>query len=153
MTNEAGTRGRSFPSAARQMQKLATALHRTVYAASGGRLGASIGGNQVVVLVTTGRRSGATRRTPLFAYKDDADYLVVASNGGTAKHPDWYLNLTAVPDAKIQLGQRSWPVRASVLDHDEKARWWPTVVEHYKGYAAYQQATDRDIPMVRLSPR
>ena len=110
-------------------------------------------GNQVVVLVTTGRRSGAIRRTPLFAFRDDADYLVVASNGGTARHPDWYLNLIAAPDAELQLGPRSWPVRASVLDQDEKARWWPTVVDHYSGYAGYQKATDRDIPMVRLSPR
>ena len=143
-------RGRSFGTVERFVQKGITTVHRVAFDASGGRFGASLMGNPVSILTTTGRKSGQSRDTPLFAYPDGEDFIVVASNGGTATPPAWFLNLQTNPEAMIRTAGSTHAVRAEVLSPDEKATWWPLLTKRYQGYASYQAKTDRDIPVVRL---
>jgi deazaflavin-dependent oxidoreductase (nitroreductase family) len=143
-------RGRSFGTVQRTLQKGVTAMHRAMYDLSGGRFGGTMMGSPVARLTTTGRKSGQQRATMLFAYPDGDDYIVVASNGGTATPPAWLLNLQADPAARLKVGRDEWAVEAHVMDAEEKAEWWPRVTAAYRGYESYQRKTDRDIPLVRL---
>ena len=130
------------------------AFHRTLLRVSGGRVGRSLAGMPVVVLETTGRKSGETRRTMLTAPVVDGDTVVlVASYGGDSRHPAWYLNLSAKPDVTIEMGGERREMSARTATAEEKAALWPRIVKSYRGYAGYQKRTDRDIPVVLLSPR
>jgi F420H(2)-dependent quinone reductase len=144
------TRGRPFGTVERTVQKAITAVHKTALDWSGGRLGGTVAGNPVAILTTVGRKSGQARSTPLFAYADGEDFIVVASNGGTATAPAWFLNLQSDPDATLKVGADEHPVTAEVLSPSEKQQWWPRLTSEYSGYESYQAKTDRDIPVVRL---
>lgn len=144
------TRGRSFGAVERLAQKAVTTVHRIAYDVSGGRLGHTLVGNPVSILTTTGRKSGQQRATPLFVYPEGDDFIVVASNGGTATAPAWFFNLEANPTATVRVAGVDHAVRAEVMSPAEKAEWWPILTERYRGYASYQAKTDRDIPVVRL---
>ena len=129
-------------------------FHRTLLKATGGRVGRSLAGMPVVILETTGRKSGETRRTMLTAPVVDGETVVlVASYGGDSRHPAWYLNLQAQPDVTLEMGGDRKPMRARTATAEEKAALWPRIVKSYRGYAAYQKRTDRDIPVVLLTPR
>lgn len=130
------------------------AVHRTVVRASGGRVAGRLGGMPVVILETTGRKTGEPRRTMLTAPVVDGDTVVlVASYGGDSRHPAWYLNLTAHPDVVLERDGVRTPMRARTATAEEKAALWPRIVASYRGYAAYQKRTDREIPVVLLTPR
>lgn len=133
--------------------KLFTGLHRAVFKASGGRLLGRMGGMPVVLLRTTGRKSGQPRETMLTSPVQEGDAVVViASYGGDPRHPAWFLNLEANPEAEIVMAGRTGTVKARVASPEEKERLWPQAVAHHKGYAGYQQKTSRDIPVVLLEP-
>ncbi len=106
-----------------------------------------------LLLTTTGRKSGEPRTSALIFAQDGDDYLVVASMGGAPQHPSWYLNLTANPDAEVQVKADRIPVRAHTATDDEKPRLWKIVTEQWPNYDVYQTRTDRVIPLVVLSPR
>ncbi len=106
----------------------------------------------VLVLTTRGRRSGQERTVLLAFFPDGASFVVVAAHGGQPRHPAWYLNLRATPTARVEVGSRTLPVRAEELSAAEVAAFWPEVVRALPGYARYQQATSRTIPLVRLVP-
>ncbi len=128
------------------------AFHRSVVRLTGGRVGGWLAGMPVVILETTGRKSGEPRRTMLTAPVVDGDTVVlVASYGGDSRHPAWYLNLTAHPDVVLERDGTRTPMRARTATAEEKAAYWPRIVKAYRGYAAYQRRTDRDIPVVLLS--
>lgn len=130
------------------------AFHRSLLRATGGRVGRSLAGMPVVILETTGRKSGEARRTMLTApVVDGDDVVLVASYGGDSRHPAWYLNLTAQPDVVLEMGGQRREMRARTVSAEEKAALWPRIVKSYRGYAGYQKRTDRDIPVVLLSPR
>ena len=132
--------------------RVVTAIHREIYRRTDGRLTAKAGQVQMLLLTTTGRRTGQPRTTPLF-YMPDGDRLVlIASYGGDDRDPQWFKNLTANPDVTVQIGGENRPMRAAVASPEEKARLWPRAVELYKGYDAYQRRTERDIPLVVLTP-
>jgi deazaflavin-dependent oxidoreductase (nitroreductase family) len=129
-------------------------VHRAVLSLSGGRLAAVAFGMPVVELHTVGRRSGLPRTTMLTAPVIDGDRTVlVASRGGDRRHPDWYRNLVANPDAELVVGGERRPVRARTATANEKAELWPRVVAAYRGYDRYQSRTARDIPVVICEPR
>jgi deazaflavin-dependent oxidoreductase (nitroreductase family) len=131
-----------------------TGFHRRLLRLTGGRVGGSLGGMPVVVLETVGRKSGAVRQTMLTAPVVDGETVVlVASYGGDDRHPAWYLNLTANPDVHVSLHGTRRAMRARTATAEEKAAYWPRIVKSYKGYAGYQKRTDRDIPVVLLTPR
>ncbi|HEX8075166.1 MAG TPA: nitroreductase family deazaflavin-dependent oxidoreductase [Thermoleophilaceae bacterium] len=132
----------------------AMGLHTAVYRASGGRIGHRIpGGPSMLLLEHVGAKSGAKRVSPLLYVRDGDDVVIVASKGGYPKHPAWYHNLRANPDAVAQIGTERREVRARVADPEERKRLWPKAVASYSGYIGYQERTDREIPLVILERR
>ena len=105
-----------------------------------------------MLLITTGRKTGKPRTTPLFYLKDGDNLILVTSNGGSATHPTWWLNLQANPQARVELGSKKLPVTARQADAEERKRLWPLLVAMYAGYAGNQKKTAREIPLVILSP-
>ncbi len=130
-----------------------TGLHQRAYRLSGGRLGGTMfGGCPILLLDHVGRKSGTARTTPLIYLDDAPDLVVVASYGGARNHPSWWLNLRASPDTTVQVGAEKRRVRAREATGEERERLWPRVVELYPDYAAYQERTERTIPVVVLEP-
>ena len=132
--------------------KLASATHAFWYQMTGGIVGAKVSGMPVLLLTTTGRKSGRKRTTPLSHQRDGDSYVVIASNGGHDNHPAWYLNLRSKPDAEIQIGSQRIRVRAETAGDEDRMRLFARATEAYGGYAEYQQETKRKIPVVILRP-
>jgi deazaflavin-dependent oxidoreductase (nitroreductase family) len=126
--------------------------HVRAYRESGGEAGYIWNGVPTLLLTVTGRRTGRELTSPLIFARDGDDYLVVASMGGAPKHPMWYLNLQANPQAKIQVRADEMAVTARTATADEKARLWEIVTEVWPNYDVYQSRTDREIPVVVLTP-
>jgi deazaflavin-dependent oxidoreductase (nitroreductase family) len=131
---------------------LVGAEHIRRYQETGGDVGYEWNGVPTLLLTTTGRRSGEKRTSALIFARDGEDYLVVASTGGAPKHPSWYLNLTARPEAEIQVRDRHIPVVAHPASDGEKPRLWTIVTTVWPNYDVYQTRTDRVIPVVVLRP-
>jgi len=128
-------------------------LHRSVVKGTGGRIAGTGFGMPVVILTTTGRKSGKERTTMLTSpIHDEKRVVLVASYGGDDRHPAWFLNLRDNPAVELEMRGKKRSMVAHVADADEKATLWPEVVTAYKGYAQYQTKTDRDIPLVILEP-
>ncbi|MFJ1992094.1 nitroreductase family deazaflavin-dependent oxidoreductase [Streptomyces sp. DASNCL29] len=117
---------------------------------SGGTEGTTMRGMPVVVLTTLGVKSGKIRKTPLMRVEHDGTYAVVASLGGSPKHPVWYHNVVADPRVELQDGPLRQDMIAREVTGEEKARWWKRAVEAYPDYADYQTKTDRQIPVFVL---
>jgi deazaflavin-dependent oxidoreductase (nitroreductase family) len=145
-------RGRSYNPAIATAQKWAAKLHASVFRATGGRIGGRMVGSPVLLLVTTGRKSGQKRTTVLLYLEDGGRYVIVASNGGTATHPVWWLNLQADPEAMVEIGGHKIHVRATEARGEEKARLWQRLIRMYPSYEDYRKRTDREIPVVILEP-
>ncbi len=126
--------------------------HLVVQRLSRGRILDRVAGMPVLLLTTTGRRSGKARTTPLTFFRDGSDLLVIASNGGADRPPDWSLNLEQNSHAVVEIGARKLAVTARVASAEEKERLWPGIAATYSGYAAYQKRTTRQIPVVILTP-
>lgn len=127
-------------------------FHVALFRVSRGRIGARIGKRlPVLLLTTTGRKSGKRRTTPLLYVEDGGRYVVVASVGGAPKHPAWYLNLKDDASATVEVGSRRLAVRAETAEPDERARLWQSVTAMYPTYDAYQAKTSREIPIVILA--
>ncbi|MCI1261348.1 MAG: nitroreductase family deazaflavin-dependent oxidoreductase [Tetrasphaera jenkinsii] len=121
--------------------------------AAGTTEAADIQGMRVVLLTMTGRKSGDTLKVPLMRVEHEGAYAAVASKGGAPDNPQWYYNLVANPDIFLQDGTQDRPVRARILDGDERAQWWERCVAAFPPYAEYQANTDRTIPVFVLEPR
>jgi deazaflavin-dependent oxidoreductase (nitroreductase family) len=133
--------------------KAVNALHRSLYRVSGGKIGGKGFGMPVVILTTTGRKTGERRTVMLTSPVQDGETLVlVASYGGDDRHPAWYLNLRKNPEVELTRGKTTRKMLARKATAEEKATLWPRVVAAYKGYGQYQTRTDRDIPLVILEP-
>ena len=126
--------------------------HVARYQETDGTVGYTWNGVPILLLTTTGRKSGARRTSALIYGRDGADYLVVASMGGAPCHPSWYLNLQAHPDAEIQVKAEHLSVRARTATGDERRRLWGLVTAYWPNYDVYQERTRRVIPVVTLSP-
>ncbi|MQY28415.1 nitroreductase family deazaflavin-dependent oxidoreductase [Nocardia aurantia] len=131
-----------------------------LYRRTGGRIGGKwrIGAGfrkpvPTMLLEHRGRKSGVVYTIPLLYITDGPDTVVVASQGGLPKHPQWYHNLRAHPDTHLQIGRDRRPVRAVVADPRQRARLWPKLIEAYADFDTYQEWTDREIPVVILRPR
>ncbi len=127
-------------------------LHRIIYRLSGGRMLGRTMGCRVVLLRTTGRKSGQLRTAPLLGFEEGQSIIVVASNAGKEHYPAWYFNLRANPRAQVQLGPEIREVNAREATPEERERLWPRLVTYYGGYQVYRERTDRHIPIVILEP-
>jgi len=132
--------------------KLFTAIHVFVYRLSGGRVSGEVRRLHVLLLTTTGRKSGRSRTMPLGYFKHDGAYVIIASNSGSDHHPGWYYNLKSNPFAKIQIKANHTTVRAEDATGDERHRLWNELLQVSPAYANYQQRTSREIPLVILRP-
>lgn len=128
-----------------------TNAHVALYRASRGRLGAKLKGVDVLLLDHVGRKSGRRRTHPLLYLRDGDDVVIVASKGGSPTDPAWWLNLKANPVTQVQIGGERIDVRARQASPEEKARLWPRAVDAWPDYAAYQERTEREIPLAILS--
>jgi deazaflavin-dependent oxidoreductase (nitroreductase family) len=113
-----------------------------------------LGGGHLLMLTTVGARSGEPRRSTLGYFPDGNNaWIIVASAAGAAKHPAWYFNLAKHPDQVwIEIGTRKIQVRPESLTGEERARAWQKVIAEAPNYAGYEDKTDRQIPIVRLTP-
>ncbi|MGO3327966.1 nitroreductase/quinone reductase family protein [Gordonia sp. (in: high G+C Gram-positive bacteria)] len=128
--------------------------HRTLLTVTGGRFPKKLLGMQTIELHTVGRTSGRRRSTMLTAPIFEPDRIVViASKGGHSDNPDWYKNLSATPGVEVTVDESTTAWTAHTANAQEKAELWPVAVMANPGYDGYQSKTDRDIPVVVLTPR
>src|ERR1700730_2717592 len=123
-----------------------------LYQRSGGRMGAKVKGAPVLLLDHVGRKSGRARTSPVLYLEDGPNLVVVGSRGGSDATPAWWLKLEANPATSVQIGTERRAVVARQATAEEKALLWPRLIEMYDDFARYQQRTDRDIPVIILSP-
>ena len=130
-------------------------LNMLLYKLSGGRLmNKTPGGNlKILLLTTTGRKSGIQRTHPVMYYQEGKDYAIVASNSGSDKPPSWYLNLKANSRATIQVGSLIQTVVAREAVGEERYRLWNTMVEIQPVFRAFESFTRRTIPVIVLQPQ
>src|SRR5262245_1885586 len=126
-------------------------LHKAVYRLSGGRLGGKMGNLRILLLTTTGRRSGQPRTVPLVFFEDGERLVVMPSKGGDPRDPLWWENLKKNPEANVQVGVERRHMRARLASVEERARLWPRVKRENPTYAEYEKRTTREIPVVLLS--
>ncbi|HET6660114.1 MAG TPA: nitroreductase family deazaflavin-dependent oxidoreductase [Rubrobacter sp.] len=143
---------RDLSGPARLALKLGSGAHAGVYRATGGKLFGRMGKSPILLLNTVGRKTGRKRTSPLLYVMDGEDFVIIASKGGAAAHPAWYLNLRANPEATVEIGDREVQVEAEVADPEEKTRLWQKMVEMYPAYDDYQRKTGREIPLLILHP-
>jgi F420H(2)-dependent quinone reductase len=137
-------------------RRTARAFLRTLvwlYRRTGGKVGGSMAGAPVLLLTTTGRKSGRPWTVPVIYQPDGDHWVLIASNGGNPKHPGWWLNLSAHPDAAIEIGRDTYAVTATEATGDERERLWRRMTDVYKGYDKYAEKTTRTIPVVLLTRR
>lgn len=124
--------------------------HHALYRVTGGRVLGVVAGMPVLILTTTGRRSGRRRSTPLTYFEHGDDLVVVASNGGEDRAPGWWLNLLSEPRAVVTIARTSQAVQAREATPAERDRLWPAITSTHPGYAGYARRTTRRIPVVVL---
>lgn len=117
----------------------------------GGKLGGPFEGAPVLLLTTTGARSGRQRTSPMMYLPDGDRIIVFASNEGKDTHPSWYHNLRAHPSAVVEVGTETYPVDATEITGAEHDRLYDIQAERYPGFAAYRERTDRVIPAIALT--
>jgi deazaflavin-dependent oxidoreductase (nitroreductase family) len=127
------------------------AEHVRVYRETNGARGYHWRGTQILLLTTTGRKSGEPRTTPLIHTVDGDRWIVIASKGGAPEHPAWFKNMETDPKASIQVEAEEIPVVMSTADGEERERLWSAMLEEWPAYDDYKRKTDREIPVVVLS--
>lgn len=125
-------------------------LHRWIYKASGGRIGAQLGASKNLLLTTTGRKSGLSRDIAIYYFKIDGKIVIIGSNLGSEKHPAWFLNLKASPEVMVRIGTQVTPMIAREAEGEERQHLWNELISIADDYAEYEQSTERRIPVVVL---
>ena len=134
-----------------RFMKLANTLHRSLIKVTAGKRGWDFYGMPVIKLTTTGRISGKGRSVMLTSpVKSDGDICLVASKGGDDRHPEWYLNLLRDPRVKVELPSGIKSMVATITEGDERELLWNQIVSDFPNYGAYQEKTDREIPVIIL---
>ena len=128
------------------------AQQTTTYLASNGAVGHDNDGVRMLVLATSGRKTGLPRRTCLIYGTSGNDFVVVASKGGADDDPDWFKNLQVEPSVGVQAGGQRFTCQARLATPSERAVLWPQMVSIFPLYEEYSHKTDREIPVVVLTP-
>lgn len=124
-----------------------------LYRLSGGRIGGKVNRAPVLLLTTTGRKSGQQRTAPVVYLADGENVVVINTNAGNARVPAWSLNLKANPEGEVEVGRRRYPVRARVSEGAERADLWRRHNEQYAGFDDYQEKLAREAAVIVLEPR
>ena len=127
-------------------------LNTPLYRLSGGRIGGRVGKAPVLLLTTTGRKSGQKRTAPVVYLRDGERYVVINTNAGNAKVPAWSLNLAADPEAEVEVGRKKLRVRARVAEGEERAELWRKHIDQYAGFDEYDAELDREPKVIVLDP-
>jgi deazaflavin-dependent oxidoreductase (nitroreductase family) len=143
-----GTKGKSFPKVNGFFRAL-LALNTGIYRLLGGR-----GMNRMGILTTVGGKTGQRRSLPLAVFDAGKDtWWVVASKGGAPEHPAWYLNLAKNPDqVELEVGGRRLRVAPESLHDSDRDAAWKVIVKRSPNFGDYEKSTDREIPVIRLTP-
>jgi len=144
--------GRPYPPIVARFARLATAAHVALYRLTGGAIGGRAQHMPVLLLTTTGRKSGKQHTTPLVYLADGDSFVVVASNGGQGKLPNWWLNMRKSRQAQIEIGRKHLRVSVQEANPEERQRLWPRVVAFRAGHEKYQERTPYPLPLVILHP-
>lgn len=144
--------GRPYPLLVARLAKAAVAAHVALYRLSGGKVGGHAQHMPVLLLTTTGRKSGKPHTTALVYLPDGEDFVIVASNGGQAKLPNWWLNLRKSKQAQIEVGRRRLRVSAQEATGEERQRLWSRIIAYRAGHEAYQERTPYPLPLIVLHP-
>ena len=135
------------------LQQVMSSIHVFFYKLSGGRIGGRIHKADVLLLTTTGRKTGKKRTTPLLYVRDGNRLVIIASNGGRPIDPSWWMNLKRNPIAMVQVKSLKETIYAQRAIGSEKERLWRLMTNVYPAYDNYLKKTDRDIPVVVLMPK
>ena len=127
--------------------------HAAIYKLSKGRFGSRMGGIDIVMIDTIGRKSGKTRTVPVACYPYEDSVVVVASNNGLPHDPVWWLNLKAHPEVQVQLGTERFTVMATALEGKERESLWPSIVRINPRQKRYAKMAGRDLPVVYLKKK
>ncbi len=122
------------------------------FRANGGKVGGRFVGSTLLLLHTTGAKSGQERVNPLATIKDGDRQVVIASKGGAPTNPDWYYNVIANPLVTVELGAETFQARAAIAEEPERSRLFNRMAEVMPGFAEYQRNTRRILPVVILTP-
>ncbi len=136
----------------RSIMKIISRVNVFFYRLTNGKFMGRLKGSPICLVTMTGRKSGREITMPLMYTPHGDNVLIVASMGGSPKHPVWYHNLVANPDVTIQDGPRVRKMRVRQASADEKAKLWPTLVASYSEFEDYQKRTERDIPVMICEP-
>ena len=128
-------------------------LNIPLYKLSGGRIGGRLGRAPILLLTTTGRKSGEPRTAPVVYLPDGDRFIVIGSNAGNPRPPAWALNLEANPEAEVQVRRERRPVRARIADGQERDELWRRMNDQFGGFDDYRDRTSRDIRLFVLEPR
>lgn len=127
-------------------------LNAPIYRLTGGRVGGKLGKAPILLLTTTGRKSGEPRTAPVLYLADGDRFVVINTNAGNAKTPAWSLNLRANPEAEVEVGRRRVKVQARLAEGEERTDLWRRHMEQYSGWEFYESKLDRDIGVFVLEP-
>jgi deazaflavin-dependent oxidoreductase (nitroreductase family) len=134
------------------VKRLGTRIHAAVYRRTKGRFLGRVGGQPVLLLRTLGRRSGRRRETPVQYLPDHDAIVVVAANAGAARPPAWYLNLSADPHARVQVGAQTMDVRAREVLGEERAALWERLTDANRYLERTARRARHDLPLLLLEP-
>lgn len=132
--------------------KLLFPLMIFLYRSSGGRIGGKMNGGEVLLLTTTGRKSGKLRTVPLIYIMDSSSYVITASAAGADRHPAWFFNLRSNPHVTIQVKDKRIKALAEMVEPERKRALWKQLTQALPFFEGYQRRTVREIPMVLLHP-
>jgi len=144
--------GKPYPPIVARLARLAIAAHVALYRLSGGTIAGRAQHMPVLLLTTTGRKSGKQHTTPLVYLANGDGFVVVASNGGQGKLPNWWLNLRESKQAQIEIGRKRLRVHVQQANPEERQRLWPRVIAYRAGHEKYQERTPYPLPLVIFHP-
>ena len=120
------------------------------FRANGGKVSGMFAGAPLLLLTTTGARSGQPRIAPLVYTTDNSRVVVIASKGGAPTHPDWFYNVRANPEVTVELGTETFPARATIVKGPERQRLFDQMAAQMPNFAEYQRNTTRQLPVIVL---
>lgn len=129
-----------------------SSFHAALFRASGGRFGDRLVDNDMLLLTTTGIVTGKPHTVPLLYLDEGHSFIVIASYGGRPEHPQWYRNLLDDPRVMVRTKSDEFQALARPASASERSLWWDRVITAYEGYRDYQARTEREIPLVFLTP-